>query len=121
VLVLEFESASPDGKIVTGGDALWYSMVTITTVGYGDYYPITPGGRLTAVFIMVAGMGIIGVLASLMFSLLLGGGSPAPEEEEKTGTTTEPAADPEITALIKEVTEMHQLLEKIASIVERKP
>jgi voltage-gated potassium channel len=47
VLVLQFESVSPDANIHTGGDSLWYSIVTITTVGYGDRYPVTPGGRIT--------------------------------------------------------------------------
>lgn len=114
VLVLQFESASPDGKILTGADAFWYAMVTITTVGYGDFFPVTPGGRLTAIFIMVAGMGIIGVLASLMSSLLLGGGK---EEEDKPASTK----DPEIEALKSEVAEMRDLLEKIASGMAVKP
>ena len=69
VLVLQFESHSPDAKILTGRDALWYSIVTITTVGYGDYYPVTTGGRITAMFIMLAGVGIIGALASILASL----------------------------------------------------
>ncbi len=76
VFVLQFESQSPDAKITTGAEALWYSMVTITTVGYGDYYPVTTGGRITAVFIMIAGVGIIGALASILASLLVGGSPP---------------------------------------------
>ncbi len=82
VLVLQFESQSPEAKILTGGDALWYAIVTITTVGYGDYYPVTPAGRVTAMFIMFMGVGIIGALASILASLLVGGSSP--EEEEET-------------------------------------
>jgi voltage-gated potassium channel len=76
VLVLQFESKSPDANIHTGGHALWYALVTITTVGYGDRYPVTSGGRVTAMFIMFAGVGIIGALASILASLLVGG-SPA--------------------------------------------
>ena len=41
--------------------------MTITTVGYGDFYPVTAGGRITAIFIMVAGVGLIGALLPLTF------------------------------------------------------
>ena len=93
VLVLQFESRSPDANITTGGDALWYSIVTITTVGYGDFYPVTTAGRTTAIFIMFTGVGIIGALASILASLLVAG-SPAAEEEEAVApiATAAPAA-----------------------------
>jgi voltage-gated potassium channel len=73
ILVLEFESFAPPGEanITTGGDALWWGIVTITTVGYGDKYPVTALGRLTGVFVMFAGVGIIGALASILASLLV--------------------------------------------------
>ena len=72
VLVLQFESQSPHANIKSGWDALWYSIVTITTVGYGDRYPVTMGGRIAAIFIMLMGVGIIGALASILASVLVG-------------------------------------------------
>ncbi len=71
VLVLQAESHSPDANITTGGDALWWGVVTITTVGYGDYYPVTPMGRMTGFLVMMAGVGIIGALASILASVLV--------------------------------------------------
>ncbi len=64
VLVLQFDYKAPNANIVTGGDALWWAIVTITTVGYGDYYPVSGLGRTTGVVVMFAGVGIIGALAS---------------------------------------------------------
>ena len=75
--MIQFESRSPDANITTGGDALWWSFVTITTVGYGDQYPVTTLGRLVGVFVMFAGVGIIGSLASILASVLV----PQPEPE----------------------------------------
>jgi voltage-gated potassium channel len=75
IFVLQVESRSATANILTGGDALWWAMVTVTTVGYGDRYPTTLAGRVAAMFVMVTGIGIIGSLASIMASLLV---SPAP-------------------------------------------
>jgi voltage-gated potassium channel len=71
VLVLQFESGSSDANITNGSDALWWAIVTITTVGYGDYFPVTGAGRIVGVFVMVAGVGIIGSLASILSSVLI--------------------------------------------------
>lgn len=88
LLVLQFESGSPDANITTGGDALWWSAVTITTVGYGDFFPVTTLGRATGLFVMLAGVGIIGALASILASLLVAP-APAQEPEEAIGVETE--------------------------------
>jgi voltage-gated potassium channel len=114
VLVLEFESQSPEAKITTGRDAFWYSMVTITTVGYGDYYPVTSGGRITAMFIMIAGVGIIGALASILASLLVGPSS-APAEEETPTVAPTLTVDQELAAIRNELATLHLLLEKMAT------
>jgi voltage-gated potassium channel len=90
VLVLQFESKSPDANITTGGDAIWWGIVTITTVGYGDFFPVTFLGRLTGVFIMFAGIGIIGALASILASLLVS--PPAAADASAEADAETPAA-----------------------------
>jgi voltage-gated potassium channel len=113
VLVLQFESKSPDANITSGGDALWYAIVTITTVGYGDRYPVTMGGRITASFIMFMGIGIIGALASILASLLVGGSSPA-EEEEIPASEPAPTIEEELKTIKNDLADLRQLMEKIA-------
>jgi voltage-gated potassium channel len=89
VLVLLFENVATDANIRTGGDALWWAIVTITTVGYGDHYPVTALGRATAVVVMFSGIGIIGALASILASLLVtpAADSEAPTPEEEAAET----------------------------------
>ena len=80
VMVLQFEGASPDANITTGGGALWWGIVTLTTVGYGDEFPVTMLGRITAALVMLSGVGIIGALASILASILV---PPAQTQEER--------------------------------------
>ena len=89
-MVLGFETHSPNSNINTAWNSFWYSIVTITTVGYGDFYPVTVGGRITAMFIMFMGVGIIGVLASILSSILVGT-PPSSAEEPPSPETTAPA------------------------------
>jgi voltage-gated potassium channel len=105
VMVLTFESASPESNITTGGDALWWSIVTMTTVGYGDTFPFTTGGRITAVFVMVAGVGIIGSLASILASVLV-----TPTEAGSAADSSDPP--------VEESVEVHEELRAIRAELE---
>jgi voltage-gated potassium channel len=75
IAVLEFEVPA-GGNIASAQDAMWWAVSTMTTVGYGDRYPITAEGRLVAIFLMAAGVGIFGVMSGLVVSWFL---SPAAE------------------------------------------
>ena len=115
--VLFFESQNPDANIQTGGDSVWWSIVTITTVGYGDRYPITMGGRIIAVFVMFAGVGIIGALASILASFLIPPPKKAEEPAEPQPAETplavsSPAVEQELAAVKTELAALRQLLEK---------
>lgn len=63
-LVLGAEAKSASANIVDANDAIWWSLVTVATVGYGDQYPVTLAGRLVGVLVMVAGVGLFTVLTS---------------------------------------------------------
>jgi voltage-gated potassium channel len=107
VLVLQFESRSPDANITTGGDALWWGFVTITTVGYGDEYPVTTLGRLVGIFVMFAGVGIIGALASILSSLLV---PPPPGESSTADVATGPNLETELAAIRTELAALRSAL-----------
>jgi voltage-gated potassium channel len=66
--VLDAERYAPDASITTFGDAVWWTMTTISTVGYGDRYPVTSEGRLVAVSLMVAGIALLGVVTASIAS-----------------------------------------------------
>ncbi|WP_436886029.1 potassium channel family protein [Nocardiopsis dassonvillei] len=71
VTVLDAERGAPDANITEFGDALWWSMVTAVTVGYGDYYPVTLEGRLVATVLMIMGIGLMGVVTAAVASWFL--------------------------------------------------
>ena len=78
LFMLHLEKDSPDANITSGSDALWYTIVTISTVGYGDQFPVTSAGRFTGAFIIVIGVGIFGTFTGYLANLFLG--SKAPDE-----------------------------------------
>ncbi len=63
---------TPDANIQTAGDAVWWSVSTVTTVGYGDKYPTTTEGRILGMVVMIGGVGLFGGLSGLVAALFLG-------------------------------------------------
>jgi voltage-gated potassium channel len=72
IAVLDAESSNPDAVITTLREALWWSLATITTVGYGDRYPTTIEGQLVAAVLMLTGIALFSAGAGMFASWILG-------------------------------------------------
>jgi voltage-gated potassium channel len=66
MLMLAIEARAPDGSITTASDALWFLVVTMTTVGYGDRYPTTDAGRLVGAVLLVMGLTLFGTFTAFL-------------------------------------------------------
>ncbi|GGO63851.1 potassium channel family protein [Bowmanella pacifica] len=68
----------PGANITTAEDAIWWSLVTISTVGYGDFYPISTAGRLVSVLLIISGVSLFGVISGYIASFFI-----TPEEKDQ--------------------------------------
>jgi voltage-gated potassium channel len=84
-LVLLFEEKAKGSNIHSYTDALWWAIVTVTTVGYGDRFPVSDGGRAVAVVLMLLGIGLIGVLTATVASVFVKEHTDANKEEFRKG------------------------------------
>lgn len=93
------------------GDALWWSIVTFTTVGYGDVYPVTTAGRIVAVFLMLGGVALIGALAGSLGSFFT-------KVDDVDGADAEPLDRPAGTSeLVEEIRTMRAELAELRTLV----
>lgn len=69
--VLDAERGAPGANISTFGDAIWWAATTVTTVGYGDFFPVTTQGRYVAAVLMVIGIGMVGAVTAAVATTLL--------------------------------------------------
>ncbi|MBI1349970.1 MAG: ion transporter [Actinomycetales bacterium] len=76
--MLRLEVNAPGANITNASDALWYVIVTMSTVGYGDTYPVTNPGRVMGIIIIVVGVGIFGTLTGFLANAFL-----SPKKERK--------------------------------------
>lgn len=81
--MLHFEKGVEGSNIQSVQDAFWWALVTMTTVGYGDLYPVTSEGRLVAACLMITGIGLFGTLTAYLASTVLRKDAEAEEQELK--------------------------------------
>jgi voltage-gated potassium channel len=69
--VLDAERSAPNAFIRNFGDAVWWAISTVTTVGYGEFYPVTVVGRTVAVLLMIGGISLIGTITATVASWIV--------------------------------------------------
>jgi voltage-gated potassium channel len=80
LLELKFEEHAPGANITTARDALWWGYVTATTVGYGDQFPVTTGGRLTGLIMLTVGVALFATFSGFLASTFLSPQARTPTE-----------------------------------------
>lgn len=76
IYLIEFDL--PDANIRTAEDAIWWSLVTISTVGYGDYYPVSTAGRVVSILLILSGVSLFGVISGYIASYFI-----TPQEKDQ--------------------------------------
>jgi voltage-gated potassium channel len=99
--VFDKERFLPGATINSFGKALWWSITTVTTVGYGDVYPVTNTGRIIAVLLMIGGISLVGVVTAALASWIIERVS----EEETVIQTATAAHIEELRGEIRELSE----------------
>ena len=101
--VFEKERYLHGATINSFGKAIWWSITTVTTVGYGDVYPVSNAGRIIAVLLMIGGISLVGVVTAALASWII---ESVAEEE----TATQAATAAHIEELRSEIRELGQQL-----------
>lgn len=101
--VLDVERGAPGANIENFGNAMWWAFVTVATVGYGDFYPVTAFGRMWAVGLMAGGIAIVGTVTATVSSWVI-------EKAALGRDDDEPATRGQMRGLVQQLTEVQQQL-----------
>jgi voltage-gated potassium channel Kch len=112
--VLSAEKSSPNANITNASDAIWWAYVTITTVGYGDRYPVTNAGRIVGILVMTAGVGLFGTLSGFLANTFL----TPPKKKEAPVPTSADANNPKVQ--LAELRRMIEAQEQAAAVLRAK-
>nr|WP_220447953.1 potassium channel family protein [Nonomuraea diastatica] len=108
IAVLDAERDNLASNIQTIGDALWWSLTTMTTVGYGDRFPVTTEGRLVASGLMLAGIALLGVVTAAIASWFV-------ERFERTAAR-ERRTEADVAQILSEINELRSAVDELAGI-----
>ena len=111
--VVDVERGADGANITTIGDAFWWAATTMTTVGYGDRYPVTALGRCVAVGLMVCGIAVLGTVTATLASWIV---ERVSEAREEAGSVAQ-----DMQALRQEVAELRDLLRQNPSPENGRP
>ena len=95
-------------NIESFGDAAWWAVVTVSTVGYGDRYPVTVEGRVVALGLMLGGIALLGVVTASIASWLIA-------RVQEVENEAEAATRADVAALAARVEELHRVLAELRS------
>jgi voltage-gated potassium channel len=110
-MVLDVERTAAKANITTFPDALWWAVSTVTTVGYGDHYPVTAAGRGIGVALMLTGVGIFGVITASAAAWFVSIEAAETQDQQSAA----------ITALTAEVTALRQTVSALSAQLATQP
>jgi hypothetical protein len=104
---LDAERGAPRANITTFGDAVWWSVSTMATVGYGDRCPVTVAGRAIGIVLMIAGVGLFGIVAAVAAAWFIADGT---EQQERQQAKAVSSLTSEVTSLRHEIRQLRRQL-----------
>ena len=121
LFTLMFEINAPGANITSFGDSTWWAFVTVTTVGYGDFTPVTVGGRVIAVFIMFTGAAAVGAVTAAVASRFINSGNASSAAASQKSQASQAAvADSKLDELLAHLKVVEQDIRDVADRLDGK-